>query len=107
MMISALPLARPPDPDMPARCQVRKNRRTLFSLQVELRGGVPVGLWMGLAVPQALPQASQKFASQTEQVLEVMLLCILGNMIPIPLILAALRTLSRCFVPKKPDARKD
>ncbi|CAE7215534.1 unnamed protein product [Symbiodinium sp. CCMP2592] len=40
---------------------------------VELRGGVPVGLWMGLAVPQ------------------VMLLCILGNMIPIPLILAALR----------------
>eukprot|EP00435_Cladocopium_sp_Y103_P058852 s1542_g20.t2 len=41
---------------------------------VELRGGVPVGLWMGLAVPQ------------------VMLLCILGNMIPIPLLLAALRT---------------
>mmetsp|Transcript_4730 Transcript_4730/g.5913 ORF Transcript_4730/g.5913 Transcript_4730/m.5913 type:complete len:290 (-) Transcript_4730:25-894(-) len=41
---------------------------------VELRGGVPVGLWMGLAVPQ------------------VMLLCILGNMIPIPLLLAALRS---------------
>lgn len=40
---------------------------------VELRGGVPVGLWMGLKVPQ------------------VMLLCILGNMIPIPVILAALR----------------
>ncbi|CAE7336349.1 unnamed protein product [Symbiodinium natans] len=40
---------------------------------VELRGGVPVGLWMGLAVPQ------------------VMLLCIVGNMIPIPLILTALR----------------
>lgn len=40
---------------------------------VELRGGVPVGLWMGLPVPQ------------------VVLLCILGNMIPIPVILAALR----------------
>lgn len=40
---------------------------------VELRGGIPVGLWMGLSVPQ------------------VMLLCILGNMLPIPLILAALR----------------
>lgn len=41
---------------------------------VELRGGVPVGLWMGLAVPQ------------------VMLLCILGNMIPIPFLLTALRS---------------
>ncbi|CAJ1373181.1 unnamed protein product [Effrenium voratum] len=41
---------------------------------VELRGGVPVGLWMGLAVPQ------------------VLLLCIVGNMIPIPLLLAALRS---------------
>ncbi|CAE8591483.1 unnamed protein product, partial [Polarella glacialis] len=41
---------------------------------VELRGGVPVGLWMGMSVPQ------------------VMLLCILGNMIPIPLIILALRS---------------
>jgi len=41
---------------------------------IELRGGVPVGLWMGLRVPQ------------------VMLLCIVGNMIPIPLILCALRS---------------
>eukprot|EP00933_Yihiella_yeosuensis_P006824 TRINITY_DN111635_c0_g1_i1.p1 TRINITY_DN111635_c0_g1~~TRINITY_DN111635_c0_g1_i1.p1 ORF type:complete len:335 (+),score=38.32 TRINITY_DN111635_c0_g1_i1:64-1068(+) len=40
---------------------------------VELRGGVPVGLWMGLPV------------------LEVLVLCILGNMIPIPIILCSLR----------------
>ena len=57
MMISALPLARPPDPDMP-RCQVEKGRRNDDSPQVELRGGVPVGLWMGLAVPQAVRLAS-------------------------------------------------
>lgn len=41
---------------------------------VELRGGVPVGLWMG------------------KPWLEVLFLCILGNMIPIPLILVALRS---------------
>lgn len=40
----------------------------------ELRGGVPVGLWMGLPVTQVMP------------------LCIVGNMIPIPLILLALRS---------------
>lgn len=40
---------------------------------VELRGGVPVGLWLGLSVPQ------------------VMFLCIVGNMLPIPLILGILR----------------
>jgi len=41
---------------------------------VELRGGIPVGLWMGLPV------------------LQVMLLCIIGNMLPIPFILIALRS---------------
>jgi len=40
---------------------------------VELRGGIPVGLWMGMPV------------------LQVMLLCIAGNMIPIPLMILALR----------------
>jgi uncharacterized membrane protein len=41
---------------------------------VELRGGVPVGLWMGLPIGTTLA------------------LCIAGNMIPIPLILLALRS---------------
>lgn len=41
---------------------------------IELRGGVPVGVWMGLGVPQ------------------VLFLCVLGNMLPIPLILFALRS---------------
>jgi len=40
---------------------------------VELRGGVPAGLWMGLPIPQ------------------VLFFCIIGNMIPIPIILYALR----------------
>jgi uncharacterized membrane protein len=41
---------------------------------LELRGAVPVGLWMGLPVK------------------DVVLLCVLGNMLPIPLILGALRS---------------
>ncbi|CAM9821397.1 unnamed protein product, partial [Chrysoparadoxa australica] len=41
---------------------------------VELRGGVPVGLWMGLPITSVLG------------------LCVLGNMIPIPIILLALRS---------------
>eukprot|EP00929_Paragymnodinium_shiwhaense_P047544 TRINITY_DN24110_c0_g1_i1.p1 TRINITY_DN24110_c0_g1~~TRINITY_DN24110_c0_g1_i1.p1 ORF type:complete len:376 (+),score=60.97 TRINITY_DN24110_c0_g1_i1:68-1195(+) len=40
---------------------------------IELRGGVPVGLWMGLAVPQ------------------VMLLAVLGNMLPMPFVLWGLK----------------
>eukprot|EP01084_Bolivina_argentea_P113628 202498_1 len=41
---------------------------------VELRGGVPVGLWMGLPVARTL------------------CLCIAGNMLPIPIILLGLRS---------------
>lgn len=41
---------------------------------VELRGGVPVGIWMGMPI------------------VKVFTLCVAGNMIPIPLILLALRS---------------
>ena len=41
---------------------------------VELRGGIPVGLWMGLPIAQ------------------VFVLCVLGNLAPVPIILAALRS---------------
>lgn len=41
---------------------------------VELRGGVPVGLWMGMPI------------------LKTFGLCVTGNMIPIPIILVALRS---------------
>lgn len=41
---------------------------------VELRGGVPVGIWMGLPIAQ------------------VFVLCVVGNMIPIPAILLALKS---------------
>lgn len=41
---------------------------------VELRGGVPVGLWMGMPI------------------LKTFVLCVTGNMIPIPIILLALRS---------------
>lgn len=41
---------------------------------VELRGGVPVGLWMGMPI------------------LKTFALCVTGNMIPIPIILLALRS---------------
>jgi Putative small multi-drug export protein len=41
---------------------------------VELRGGVPVGLWMGLPIAKVFG------------------LCVAGNMVPIPLILLALRS---------------
>lgn len=48
---------------------------------------------MGLAVPQAVPRAcSLRTAMNALNVLQVMLLCILGNMIPIPFLLTALRT---------------
>ncbi|KAG5175079.1 putative small multi-drug export protein-domain-containing protein [Tribonema minus] len=41
---------------------------------VELRGGIPVGLWMGLPIAKVFG------------------LCVAGNMVPIPLILLALRS---------------
>ncbi|CAN0514738.1 unnamed protein product, partial [Phaeothamnion confervicola] len=41
---------------------------------VELRGGIPVGLWMGLPLTK------------------VFALCVVGNMAPIPVILLALRS---------------
>lgn len=42
---------------------------------VELRGGIPVGIWMGMPIAKVLG------------------LCVAGNMIPIPIILLALRYL--------------
>jgi len=57
---------------------------------VELRGGIPVGLWMGLSVPQ------------------VMALCIFGNMLLIPPFLLALRvpSVKRLFKPLLARAEK-
>ena len=58
--------------------------------QVELRGGIPVGLWMGLSAPQV--HFSVGVLSILKPLSQVMLLCIVGNMIPIPLLLTALRS---------------
>jgi uncharacterized membrane protein len=57
---------------------------------IEVRGGVPVGLWMGMPVRN------------------VMLLCVVGNMIPIPLILGGLRSkrLRRLLTPVLRSARR-
>jgi len=57
---------------------------------IELRGGVPVGLWMGMPVRN------------------VMFLCVVGNMIPIPLILGALRSarMRRLLTPVLRSARR-
>jgi len=56
---------------------------------IELRGGVPVGLWMGMPVGN------------------VMFLCVAGNMLPIPLIVGALRSrrIRRLFMPVLKIAR--
>ena len=93
MMISALPLARPLPGQLLLDVALLKRVSELGAVgskEVELRGGVPVGLWMGLAVPQV--QHAPFCIQHPTHSVEVMLLCIVGNMIPIPLILTALRT---------------
>lgn len=57
---------------------------------IELRGGVPVGLWMGMPVRN------------------VMFLCVVGNMLPIPLVLGALRSarMRRLLTPVLRSARR-
>jgi uncharacterized membrane protein len=57
---------------------------------VELRGGIPVALWMGLPIAHA-------FA-----------LCVAGNLLPIPLILLALKseTVQRLAKPVLDRARR-